>query len=86
MRTRGRLYLPRELLNKHGILEDDPKKVMEHPAVGHICDELADIAEDSFGDAVSAMKKCSRKTMRPALVMMYSYLGILRRLRSAWLE
>lgn len=79
---RGRLYLPRELLRKHGIDSDDPETVLAHPNIAALCDELADMAEQSFADAVAAMKKCSRKAIRPAIVMMHVYHAVLERLRA----
>ena len=78
---RGRLYLPLELLKKHGVCNENPKSVLLHPAIDPICNDLADIAENSFNDAVLAMARCSKKTMRPAVVMMHGYLGILKKLR-----
>lgn len=79
---RGRLYLPRELLEKHGIESDEPDTVLTHPNIGSLCDELADMAEQSFSEAVSAMNKCSKKAMRPAIVMMHVYHAILDKLRA----
>ena len=40
----GRLYLPRELLIKHGITSDMPDEVLRHPALRAVCRELAGIA------------------------------------------
>ena len=78
---RGRLYLPLELLKKHGVCSENPKLVLSHPAIDLICKDLADIAENSFSDAILAMALCSRKTMRPAVVMMHGYSAILKKLR-----
>ena len=79
---RGRLYLPLELLEKHGVSIEDPELVLSHPAIDEICNDLADIAEKSFNDSVAAMARCSRKTMRPAAVMMHGYSAILKKLRA----
>ena len=79
---RGRLYLPLELLKKHGVCNENPKSVLSHPTIDLICNDLADIAENSFTDAILAMARCSRKTMRPAVVMMHGYLAILKKLRA----
>ena len=79
---RGRLYLPLELLKKHGVHIENPKSVLSHPAIDLICNDLADIAENSFTDAILAMAHCSRKTMRPAVVMMHGYSAILKKLRA----
>jgi squalene synthase HpnD len=77
---RGRLYLPRELLSKHGIDSDEPGVVLAHPNLPAVCTELADLAEQSFKDAQAAMALCSKKAMRPAIVMMHVYHAILERL------
>lgn len=79
---RGRLYLPRELLQKHGFDSDDPETVLAHPNIAALCDELAEMAEHSFTEAVAAMEQCSRKAMRPAIVMMHVYHAILVELRA----
>jgi len=78
---RGRLYLPRELLERHGIAERTPARVLAHPAVGAVCDEVATMAEAHFVNAAAAMEQCSRRAMRPAAVMGAVYHASLDRLR-----
>ena len=41
---RGRLYLPRELLERHGIAARDPDRVLAHPALPEVCAALAERA------------------------------------------
>jgi presqualene diphosphate synthase len=79
----GRLYLPRELLRKHGIETTEPDSVLRHPALPQVCDDLAVIAERHFIEAAAAMKECPRRAMRPAAVMGAVYRALLRRLRQA---
>jgi squalene synthase HpnD len=82
---RGRLYLPDELLDRHGIAARNPADVMKHPGLPAVCDDLAAIARRHYEDAQSAMKECSRKHMRPALLMMLVYRKVLDRLmRRGW--
>src|SRR5690242_6675067 len=38
---RGRLYLPFELIERHGIRNTDPAAVLAHPALPAVCRELA---------------------------------------------
>src|SRR6185437_2553023 len=38
---RGRLYLPREILDRHGIATTDPPAVLRHPALPAVCREVA---------------------------------------------
>jgi squalene synthase HpnD len=79
---RGRLYLPRELLEKHQINSDDPDTVLNHPNIAHLCMELAAIAEQSFQQAREDMSQCSAKAMRPAIIMMHVYHAVLERLHA----
>ena len=83
--ARGRLYLPRELLEAEGIAATDPETVLSHPALPLACAALAEIAEHHFADARTAMRECPRRPMRPAAVMGAVYRAILRRLaRRGW--
>jgi presqualene diphosphate synthase len=82
---RGRLYLPREILDRHGIRSADPMSVLRHPALPAACRELAAIAEDHFRAARRAMARCRRRAMRPAAVMAAVYRATLAELeRSGW--
>ena len=82
---RGRLYLPREILERHGIRGTDPKAVLGHPALPAVCREVAAIAEEHFQSSVRAMESCSRRAMRPAAVMAAIYHATLSALlRSEW--
>ena len=79
--TRKRLYLPRELLDRHGIGGSEPAAILRHPALPAVCRDLAAIAEDHFRDATRAMTRCSRRAMRPAAVMAATYRATLCALR-----
>ena len=82
---RGRLYLPREILDRHGIREADPRAVLGHPALPAVCREVAAIAEQHFQLSMRAMESCSRRAMRPAAVMAAIYHATLSALlRSGW--
>ena len=82
---RGRLYLPREILERHGIRGTDPKAVLGHPALPAVCREVAAIAEEHFQSSMRAMESCSRRAMRPAAVMAAIYHATLSALlRSEW--
>ena len=78
---RGRLYLPRELLERHAIAAREPARVLAHPAIGAVCEDLAAIAEQHFAAASAAMEQCARRAMRPAAVMRAVYHASLDRLR-----
>ena len=82
---RGRLYLPREILERHGIRGSEPTEVLRHPALPAVCRDLAAIAEMHFYEAERAMARCSRRAMRPAAVMGAFYRAMLDALlRSEW--
>ncbi|MFQ5533889.1 MAG: presqualene diphosphate synthase HpnD [Sphingomonadales bacterium] len=83
----GRLYLPRELLQKHGINSRDPREVLDHPALPKVCRELSEKALLRFSEAQQAIADCDRRAMKPALVMMHVYRRILDRLIArGWAE
>ncbi len=82
---RGRLYLPREILDRHGIRRIDPVAVLQHPALPAACREVAVIAEEHFEEGMRMMARCSRRAMRPAAVMAALYHATLAALlHSEW--
>jgi squalene synthase HpnD len=74
---RGRLYLPRELLDRHGIRSDDPATVLRHPALPAVGRDLAALALQHFDAADTAMRRASHRAMRPAAVMGAFYRAML---------
>src|SRR5207249_7919888 len=48
---RDRLYLPREVLERHGIRTAEPVQVLRHPALPAACREVAALAEQPFAAA-----------------------------------
>ena len=83
--ARQRLYLPREILDRHGIRGTDPAAVLRHPGLPAACRDVAAIAESHFREAARAMEQCSRRAMRPAAVMAALYRATLSALqRSGW--
>ena len=84
---RQRLYLPREILDRHGIAGFDPAAALRHPELPAVCREVAAIAEGHFRQAEQAMTRCSRRAMRPAAVMAAIYRATLSALLlSGWRE
>jgi len=82
---RGRLYLPREILDRHGIATTEPLAVLRHPALPATCRDVAALAVTHFDKAAEAMAVCSRWAMRPAAVMGAFYRGMLDALlREGW--
>jgi len=84
--ARGRLYLPREVLDRHGMSgTTGPRAVLRHPALPAACRDVAALAEQHFQKSQYAMHHCSRWAMRPAAVMAAIYHSTLSALlRSEW--
>jgi phytoene synthase len=83
--SRGRVYLPREILDRRGVRGSDPIAILRHPGLPAVCRDLAAIAEDHFREAARAMAQCARRPMRPAAVMGAIYAATLSALqRSGW--
>ena len=80
---RGRLYLPRELLDGCGITDHAPMKVVAHPKLNEVCQALARRARQHFAGAHVAMAACAKGPMRPAAIMGGVYRAILDRLIQA---
>ena len=78
---RGRLYLPREMLEQHGMPLS--AAALQSPQLPALCRELADRADAHFAAAREAMARCDRQAMLPARLMGGYYAAILRRLRRA---
>jgi phytoene synthase len=81
---RGRLYLPRELLDEAGV-PADPGAALRHPGLAHASARLAGMAEEHFAAAREAMARCDRRAMKPARLMGAMYAALLARLaRRGW--
>ena len=75
---RNRLYLPRELLEKHGVTADqtngfDPAATLAHSGLDQACRDLAEAAGARFAQSEAAMRRCPSRTVKPARVMMEVY-------------
>jgi squalene synthase HpnD len=79
----GRLYLPAELLDRHGIQTRVPEDVVVHPALPAVAGDLADRAERRFSEAEAWLDEENRRDLRPALIMMHVYRAQLRAVRAA---
>ncbi len=83
--ARGRLYLPRELLDTHGIATRIPSEVLSHAALPRVCAELAARARERFRHSRALLERCDRRRLRPSIVMMEVYERLLARMeRRGW--
>jgi len=78
---RDRLYLPKEILEAHGITDTDPQKVLKNPALPKVCADLAAMARQRFDEALGALADCDRRALRPASIMRAIYRRVLDRLQ-----
>ena len=78
---RGRLYLPRELLERHDIAADAAvAEILADPAMDGVFADLAAVARERFRQADVVLARCDRRALRPALLMMGIYDRLLQRL------
>lgn len=78
--TRGRLYLPRDNLARHGLAGLAPAEVLEHGNLRLVCREVAEIARLHFAQAGATIRACPRAPMRPARLIEAMYRALLDRL------
>lgn len=78
----GRLYLPAELMERHGI-PADPASAAAHPALPRLAAELGAEARAHFADARRLIGAHPRGRLAPALLMMAVYEGYLDRMQRA---
>ncbi|MCP5373238.1 MAG: presqualene diphosphate synthase HpnD [Hyphomicrobiales bacterium] len=86
---RDRLYLPLDLLARHGVdtagADRDLGAVLADPNLGAACAELAAEAGRRFAEAEAALARCDPAKMRPAVMMMAVYRRLFDRLqRRGW--
>jgi len=72
-----RLFLPRELLQTHGIFATTPSWVLAQPAFAEVCRDFAVLAKRHYEAAAEAIGACRRSTMRPAAVMLGTHRALL---------
>lgn len=83
----GRLYLPAEILERHGIATRDPGRVLTDPRLPAACHELAAMARRRYAAAKQLIARCDRRAMRPAVLMMAGYEALLGRIEATgWRE
>ena len=76
----GRLYLPREALRDAGIISTDPRTVLAHPLLNHVCNVIVALAVREFEASNAIMAHEPRRTVRAPRIMGQAYRLILDRL------
>lgn len=83
----GRLYLPAELLDCHGITTREPESVLSDPRLPAVCRDVSALARERYAEARALIARCERRGVRPAILMMLRYEALLGRLEaSGWRE
>jgi phytoene synthase len=75
----GRLYLPAESLQRHGV-PASPAAAMTHPALGAVAAEVGAAATARFAEAGAILAAVDRRRARPARVIFAVYSRLLARL------
>ncbi|HTO82155.1 MAG TPA: presqualene diphosphate synthase HpnD [Methylomirabilota bacterium] len=78
----GRLYLPRELLEKHGVPAGPPDAALRHPDLPKVCADLAVTAEARFAEAAELLRGMRRRPLKAARVILVVYRRLLQRLQA----
>ncbi len=82
---RGRLYLPADLLERHGIASRAPAEVLADPALPAVLAELAGMAKQRFARTQELIARCRRRPLKPCILIMAIYRRTLDRLeRRGW--
>ena len=75
-----RLYVPQEMLDRHGVAGRSPGAVFVHPGFAGVCAELAGLARGYYAEADRLLTELGWRKMRPAVLMMAVYRETLERL------
>jgi squalene synthase HpnD/squalene synthase HpnC len=76
----GRLYLPREALDRAGIAGSDPRGVLADRNIGVACAAVAETAEAHFSEAEAVMQRAPRRCVRAPQIMAGVYRSLLQSL------
>ena len=69
----GRLYLPRELLDRHRVDTTSPDTVLNDPGLSDVCSDVSKVARASYDEADELLVGLSSIRMRPAILIKETY-------------
>ncbi|HEV7265884.1 MAG TPA: squalene/phytoene synthase family protein [Falsiroseomonas sp.] len=75
-----RVYVPRTLLDRHGVTTEDARAIVAHSGFAACCDELAQQALAGFARAAADLPRHDARALKPARVMMWGYRHLLDRM------
>jgi presqualene diphosphate synthase len=76
----GRLYLPRDALDRAGIVGSEPQAALGSPMLPQVCGELVEAARNHFTEADRIMARAPRREVRAPRIMSTVYRAMLDRL------
>ena len=79
---RGRLYVPRDLIEQAGIEISEPNAILNHPEFAQVYAALCAEAEALFLRARNLIRQADAASLRPARLMLETYYRLLLRLQS----
>lgn len=77
-----RVYVPQEMLDRHGIAVPTPNALFAHPGFAEVCAELAGLARGYYAESSRLLTELGWRRMRPAVLMMAVYRETLDRLEN----
>ena len=81
--ARGRIYLPREILERHGLDKTPARDLLGAPAMWAVCRDIGALAREHFAAARAALPAAEVRNMRPALLMRAIYERYLDRMEAS---
>lgn len=80
--ARNRVYVPGELIEKHGAQSPDANLLQNHNGLAKACEELAERAEMQYLAAQSILAGLGGRASRPGTMMMHAYWLVFRKLQT----
>ena len=80
-RLMGRMYIPRDILDKNGIKTNKIILILKNKNFPDACRNLSKFADLNFNNANRVLKSCSKKKLKSAILMMDTYKLLLKKLK-----
>jgi len=77
----GRLYIPKEILKKAGIKENNIDQIIKNKKFPNACKQLAKLADLNFKIAEKKLSYCSKNKLKSSILMMETYKFLLKKLK-----
>ena len=77
----GRIYIPKEILNKVGIKKKKISFILKDKRFPEACKKLSNLADLNFELAEKQLKLCSKNKLKSAVLMMNTYKLLLKKIK-----